>query len=232
MAGRARLALLLRRLDAAAEDRRRPRARAPRLPRDPARPRLRLADRRGTDLLLQRGERDRRLDRQVLQARRRELPEVRGADGPGGPVRQADDAARAPGARLEGARRPGRAAARGRADGGLLQARHPRARPRLHDVGRRPARRLLRARRPQGLDRLERRGRRLGRPAHPRHRLQPPPPRARRVRRDRGGLGPGARRHGRDLERDRRLRPGGGRRDPHRRRGGVDRRPQRRPRSA
>ena len=91
------------------------------------------------------------------------------------------------------------------ADGGLLQARDPRAGPRVHDVGRRPARRLLRARRAQGLDRVERRGRRLGRPAHAGHRLQPPPPRARRVRRDRGRLGPGDRRHGRDQPGDRRL---------------------------
>ena len=94
------------------------------------------------------------------------------------------------------------AAARGRPHGRLFQARHPRAGPRLHDVGRRPARRLLRARRAQGLDRVERRGRRLGRPADPGHRLQPAPPRARRVRRDRGRLGPGDRRHGRDQQGD------------------------------
>ena len=44
-------------------------------------------------------------------------------------------------------------------------------------------------------------------PAHARHRLQPPPPRARRVRRDRGRLGPGDRRHGRDQRGDRRAPP-------------------------
>ena len=85
--------------------------------------------------------------------------------------------------------------------------RRPRPGPHLHDVGRRPARRLVRARRAQGLDRLDRRGRRLGRPAHAGHRLQPAPPRARRDRRDRGRLGPGDRRHGRDQPGDRRAPP-------------------------
>ena len=90
---------------------------------------------------------------------------------------------------------------------GPLQARRPRPGPDLHDVGRRPARRLVRARRGEGLDRLERRGRRLGRPAHARHRLQPPAPRARGARRHAGRLGPGDRRDGRDQPGDRRARP-------------------------
>ena len=85
---------------------------------------------------------------------------------------------------------------------------------------------------PQGLDRLDRRGRRLGRPEHARDRLQPPPPCARGAERDRGGLGPRDRRHGRDQRGDRRLRPGRRRRDPDRRRGRLDRRPGRARRSA
>ncbi len=227
VARRPGLTLLVRGLDAAAEDRLRPRARAVRLPSDPARPRLCLADRGGADLLLQRGREHRQVDRALLGEGRRGLPEVRGADGPRGAVREADDAARGARGRLQVPGRPRRAPARGGPDGRLLEARGPRARPRVHDVGWRPARRLLRARRPQGLDRVERRGRRLGGPAHPGHRLQPPSPRARRVRRDRGRLGSGDRRHGRDQRGDRRLRAQRGRRDPHRGRGRLDRRPQR-----
>jgi hypothetical protein len=168
MAGSAGVARVVRRLDAAAEDRRRARARAPRIPGDPARPRLRLADGGGPDLLLQRDRAHGGLDRALLEPGRRGLPAVRGALPARGPVRAADDAARAAGPGLETPRRPGGAAARGRADGRLLQARGPRAGARVHDVGRRPARRLLRARRAQGLDRVERRRRRLGRAANAR----------------------------------------------------------------
>ena len=81
-------------------------------------------------------------------------------------VRAADDAARAP---ALGSKRPGghrRDAAGGGPDGGLSAARRPRARPGLHDVGRRLARRLVRERLPEGLDRLDRRRRRLGRAAY------------------------------------------------------------------
>ena len=142
----------------------------------------------------------------------------RGLRGLRGPVRAnrlvpaADDAPRAPGARLAPARRPPVAAARGRPRRRAVQARRPRPGPHLHHVGRRPARRLVRARWPEGLDRLERRGRRLGGPAHARHRVQPPSPRARGDRRDPGRLGPGDRRHGCDQPGDRPL--GRGRRAP------------------
>ncbi len=104
LARRPRLARLLRRLDAAAEDRLRPAARRLRLPGDPARPRLRLAHRAGADLLLQRGRAHRRLDRQAVAQGRRGLSEVRGAVLARRALRQADDAARAAGARLEGTR--------------------------------------------------------------------------------------------------------------------------------
>ena len=79
--------------------------------------------------------------------------------------------------------------------------RHPGPLPRDDDVGRRPARRLVRERRAQGRLRVDRRGRRVGRPAHARHRLQPAAPRARRARRRRRRVGARARRHGRDLAR-------------------------------
>ena len=83
-------------------------------------------------------------------------------------------------------------------------------------------------RRPQGLARLHRRRRRLGRPPHPGHGLQPAASRARRARRRPRRLGPGDRRHGRDLERDRPLGRGVRRGHPHRRRGRQHRRPRRR----
>ena len=177
-----------------------------RLPGDPARPRLRLAHR----------GRGRSSSSTRSSAPRRRSPGYSRHDAEAYPKFEAlmDRAARfvkpmmlrePPALGLEGAGRPGRPAARGGRMAGFSQARDPRARPRVHDVGRRPARRLLRARRAQGLDRVQRRGRRLGRPADPGDRLQPAPPRARRVRRDRGRLGPGDRRHGRDQPGDRAL---------------------------
>ena len=99
-----------------------------------------------------------------------------------------------PGDVLELLREAGRAA-------GLSPARPAGALPRDDDVGRRPARRLVRERRAQGRLRVDRRGRRVGRPAHARHGLQPAPPRARRARRRRRRVGPRARRDGRDLAR-------------------------------
>ena len=90
-----------------------------------------------------------------------------------------------PGDVLELLREAGRAA-------GLSPPRAAGALPRDDDVGRRPARRLVRERRAQGRLRLDRRGRRLGRPAHARHRLQPAAPRARRARRRRRRVGPRA----------------------------------------
>ena len=105
-----------------------------------------------------------------------------------------------PARRLPAPGRPARAAARGRPRRRPEQARHPRLLPRDDDVGRRPARRLVRERRVQGRDGVDRRGRRVGRAAHARHRVQPAPPRARRDRRRAGPVGPREGRHGRDLE--------------------------------
>ena len=59
--------------------------------------------------------------------------------------------------------RPARPAARGRPRRRARAARRARAVPRDDDVGRRPARRLVRDRRAEGRVRLDRRGRRLGR---------------------------------------------------------------------
>ena len=71
---------------------------------------------------------------------------------------------------------------------------------------------------------IDGRCRRLGRPAHARHRLQPPPPRARRARGRERPVGPRARRHGRYLDGDRAQRRGIRSHDPDRRGGGIDRR--------
>ena len=59
----------------------------------------------------------------------------------------------------------------------------------LHDVRRRSPRRLLRARRGQGIPGVDGRRRRLGGAPDPGHRVQPPPPRARRARRSRPAPG-------------------------------------------
>ena len=70
-----------------------------------------------------------------------------------------------------GSRHPGdllRPAARGRPRRRARPARPAGALPRADDVGRRPARRLVRDRRDQGRLRVDRRRRRLGRPAHAR----------------------------------------------------------------
>ena len=79
---------------------------------------------------------------------------------------------RHPGDVVELLREAGRAA-------GLSRRELHGALPRHDDVGRRPARRLLRERRAQGRLRLDRRGRRVGGPAHAGHGVQPAPPRAR-----------------------------------------------------
>ena len=76
---------------------------------------------------------------------------------------QAADAAPAAGGGLQAARRRLRAAARGRPRGGHEPPRPDRHLPAHDDVGRRPARRLLRDRRAQGRLRLQRRRRRVGR---------------------------------------------------------------------
>ena len=121
----------------------------------------------------------------------------------------------AAGARLQAARRPALAPARGRPRGGADAARHARALPRDDDVRRRPARRLVRDRRDQGRDRLHRRGRRLGRAAHARHRLQPAPSRARRAERRAGRVGPREGRDGRHQPGAGTQRRGARSHDPH-----------------
>ena len=128
-----------------------------------------------------------------------------------------------PGDVLELLREAGRAA-------GPVAPRPARALPRDDDVGRRPARRLVRERRAEGRVRVDRRGRRVGRPAHARHGLQPAPPRARRARRRRRRVGAREGRDGRDLAGARRQREGARRGRADQRGGGVDRRP-RRPRA-
>ena len=222
------VARLVRGLDAPAEGRRRPAAGGFRLPGDPARSGVRLAHRTGPDLLLQRDRAHGGVDRPLLAQGCRGLPRLRGSVHTRGAIRQADDAPRAAGARLEAAGGPRRAAARGGADGGIQQARDPRARPDVHDVRRRPPGRPLRARRAQGLDGIERRRGRVGRAAHSRHRVQPPAPRARRMRGHRGRMGPGRGRHGRHQPGDRQVGRERGSGDPYREPGRLDRRARRR----
>ena len=113
----------------------------------------------------------------------------------------------AAGARLQAPGRPVLAAARGGARRRPVQARYPRLLPRDDDVGRRPARRLVRERPLQGRDRVDRRGRRVGRAADARHRLQPAAPRAGGDRRRGGAVGARQGRHGRDLAGDREVAP-------------------------
>jgi hypothetical protein len=225
VARRARLPGQLRGLDAAAEGGLRPSPPRLRLPGGPARPGLRRTDHRRTALLLQPGGPDRSLDRDVLEAGRRRLRGLRGSARPGRVLPAADDAPRAPDVGLTPPRRPAVAAAGGCPRRRAQPSIGPRPGSRLHDVGRRPARRPFRARGAEGLDRVDRRGRGLGRSAHPRHRLQPAASRARRDRRDLGRMGPGDRRHGRDQPGARALRRGLRRRDPNRRASRRDRRP-------
>ena len=200
VAGPARVARVLRRLDAPAEGRRRPRAalasattrsrstrRSPRSPPTAARSCSRTTSRPRT----RRSRASRRKDADAMP--RFDALLARMADIPA-----ADDAAPAARARLAPPGRRARAAARGRPRRRLQPARDPRAVPHPHHVGRRPARRLVRDRRAEGRLRVDRRGRRLGRPAHAGHRLQPAAPRARRARGRQRRVGPRARRHGRD----------------------------------
>ncbi len=210
---------LLRRLDAAAEGRRRPRAEEHGYKAHPLDPAYAAIHARGPDHLPRRPGEDREVDRPLLAEGRGELREDGGADLHGRRLRAADDDPPAPGARLEGADGHRRHPQGGRPRRGHVPARRPEPGPDLHDVGRRLARQPLRERLPEGLDRLLRRRRRLGRPLLPRHRLQPPAPRARRARRQRRLLGPGRGRHGRDQRGDRRLRALPRRRDPDQRRG-------------
>ncbi len=192
------------------------------IPLDPA-----FAHRRGgrpADLLLQRRRANASVDRAPLAQGRRRLPGLRGAAREDGRLPAPADAAPAAGRRLQAARRPALAAARGRPRGGAEEARHARAVSRDDDVGRRPARRLVRERRDQGRLRVHRRGRRLGRAAHARHRLQPAPPRARRAERRERAVGAREGRDGRHLTGAGTQRRGGGSDDPHRRRSALDRR--------
>ena len=207
----ARVARLLRRLDAAAEGRRRPascatsattRSRSTRRsPRSPPTARPILFH---NDTAARRRRRSRRVSPHDAAA----MPGVRGAAGARRGRPAAADAAPAAGGRLAPPGRPARAAARGRPRRrACAAARSARALPGADDVGRRPARRLVRGRRAQGRLRLDRRRRRVGRPAHARHRLQPAPPRARRARGRLRRVGARARRDGRDLRGDRGQRP-------------------------
>ena len=152
------------------EGRRRPRAHALRLRPDPARPAVRdVRRRRHADPAAQRRARSptsrSRASRARTPTRSRRFDALfeRAADVPA-PA----DAAPAAGARLqrpgdvfELLREAGRAAGMSRRD-------LARALPGHDDVGRRPARRLLRDRRAQGRLRVQRRRRRVGRPAHAR----------------------------------------------------------------
>ena len=167
---------------------------------------------------------DGRVDRPALAQGRRGVPGVRGDAGADGRLPAPDDAAAAAGRSARAARATCcRCCARPAAPPGWPSA-TSRLLPRDDDVGRRPARRLVRVRRVQGRDGLERRGRRVGRAAHAGHRVQPAAPRARRDRRRARAVGPREGRHGRDLDGDRAQRRGGGRDDPDRRGGDVDRR--------
>ena len=164
---------------------------------------------------------------QLLEEGRCGAAGLRGSARADGGVPAPADAQAAADDRLQAPGRPVLAAARGGARRRALQARRPRLLPRDDDVGRRPARRLVRERPLQGRDRLDRRRRRVGRAAHAGHRLQPAAPRARRDRRRVGPVGPRQGRHGRDLDGDREVGGVVGRGHPHRRGRPLDRRPRR-----
>ena len=231
LARRPGLALLVRRLDAAAEGRLRPASsnefgyRA--IPLDPAYASL---TEEGPIFFFNEVEQHRQVDRALLEQGRRGLPEVRGAARPRGAVRAADDAARAARARLQVTQATSpRSCARRAALAGLLASATSTSWSAIFTMS---VGDLLD-------DYFEHDGLKgsiassgvvgvWAGPRTPGHRVQPPSPRARRVRRDRGRLGSGDRRDGRDQRGDRALRARRGRRDPHRRRGRLDRRPQRR----
>ena len=104
-------------------------------------------------------------------------------------------------------------------------ARRARAVPGHDDVGRRPARRVVRDRRPQGRHRPRPAWSACGPdPRTPGHRLQPAAPRARRAERGAGRVGTRQGRHGRHQPGARAQRRGRRRHDPHRRRRPLDRR--------
>ena len=228
VAGASHLARLLRGLAPAADGGQGPAAQGLRLRGPSARSRLRGDRRRRARAVLpQRPAEDGRVARALLEEGRRGAAGVRGAARADGRVPAAADAQAAADARLQAPGRPVLAAARGGARRRPVQARRPRLLPRDDDVGRRPARRLVRERPLQGRDRLDRRRRRVGRAAHAGHRLQPAAPRARRDRRRVRAVGARQGRHGRDLDGDREVGGGVGRDDPHRRGRALDRRPRR-----
>ena len=160
-----------------------------------------------------------RVDRAVLQARRRPVAEVRGVDRPDrehhGPAADGDAAAR----RVEEARRhQGRRAARLAAPQGDRPADGRRHHAAVHDERDRPAPALVRERGVHRAAVRERHHRHVGRPGRARHRVRDDAPLGRRHRRRRDReLGLPRGRHGRGRRRVCRRGAVLRRRDPHER---------------